>query len=205
MPYQTIASLSDGSVLSAAHLNLIADNIEYLRGISSSPNTGFNTYRATLTTLTNSNAIWYVRHRNRYLHYKVTGGANWNYVRLFYNGVKFAANESSASSFSGYVDLETFTGCPNYQGTWATATSYSDNRNGDGDIVVRSGVNYRCKLSHTSAAASEPGTGASWTTYWDVLTLPALLTQCSMWITSQFGSSQTITVEYLIESDGTSI
>lgn len=32
--------------------------------------------------------------------------------------------------------------------------------------VTNDSVNYRCILSHTSAATTEPGTGANWTTYW---------------------------------------
>ncbi len=44
---------------------------------------------------------------------------------------------------------------------WVTATLYAV------DSVVLSGsLVYRCILAHTSAATSEPGTGATWSTYW---------------------------------------
>jgi hypothetical protein len=207
MPYQTISTLSDGNVLSAAHLNLIADNIEFLKGISASPNVGFHSFRANQETITSADAVWYIRHRNRYLHYKISANATPSYIRIFYNGVKFASHEAPASgtSFSGYFDLTTWTGCPNYQGAWVTATGYQANRDGDGDIVLHGGAYYKCKSNHTSGAGSEPGVGGSWTTYWDLLTLPGLLTQCQMWVVVDFSASQQVTVEYLIESDGTSL
>lgn len=53
-----------------------------------------------------------------------------------------------------------------WQGAWVTATAYIA-----GQGVTRLGSSYYCKLGHTSGAASEPGVGASWTTYWDYLAL----------------------------------
>lgn len=44
---------------------------------------------------------------------------------------------------------------------WATSTAYKVT-----DRVANDGVEYRCILAHTSAAGDEPGTGASWETYW---------------------------------------
>lgn len=48
---------------------------------------------------------------------------------------------------------------------WVTATAYVL-----GDVRSRGGTNYYCKLAHTSGAGSEPGVGASWTTYWSAMT-----------------------------------
>jgi len=47
------------------------------------------------------------------------------------------------------------------QGPWATSTSYSYR-----DLVYHNGNSYVATSSHTSAAATEPGTGASWATKW---------------------------------------
>ena len=44
---------------------------------------------------------------------------------------------------------------------WASATDYRKQT-----IVSNDSDEYRCILGHTSAAASEPGTGGSWETYW---------------------------------------
>lgn len=46
---------------------------------------------------------------------------------------------------------------------WVTSTAYALH-----DLVSSDGIEYVCKQAHTSAASDEPGTGASWTTYWDV-------------------------------------
>ncbi|KAA0689865.1 hypothetical protein DTW90_30705 [Neorhizobium sp. P12A] len=51
-----------------------------------------------------------------------------------------------------------------WQGAWATAHAYSINQ-----AVTNGGASYVCKLSHTSSSTNAPGTGASWTTFWDVL------------------------------------
>lgn len=54
------------------------------------------------------------------------------------------------------------------QGTWVTATGYSANDRvyhaytGFGQSV------FRCKITHTSGAGTEPTVGASWATYWEL-------------------------------------
>lgn len=48
-------------------------------------------------------------------------------------------------------------------GDWATGQNYIV-----GDILQNDGGSYYCKLQHLSAAENEPGTGASWTTYWRI-------------------------------------
>lgn len=48
-----------------------------------------------------------------------------------------------------------------WSGAWATATDYVANQ-----IVSNGGSSYICILSHTAAAANEPGVGASQATYW---------------------------------------
>lgn len=51
-----------------------------------------------------------------------------------------------------------------WQGAWLTATAYVLN-----DAVENDGSSYICTQAHTSGAGSEPGTGGSWTSYWDVI------------------------------------
>lgn len=64
--------------------------------------------------------------------------------------------EDGASSSVGTIT--------NWIGAWATSTAYTL-----GDGVQNDGSSYICILAHTSGAASEPGTGASWETYWDLV------------------------------------
>lgn len=51
-----------------------------------------------------------------------------------------------------------------WEGAWVTSTAYTTNQ-----AVSNYGSSYVCILNHTSGASSEPGIGASWTTYWEVL------------------------------------
>ena len=51
-----------------------------------------------------------------------------------------------------------------WKGQWATPTIYDEN-----DGVYNNGSGYACILAHTSDATTEPGTGASWETYWSVM------------------------------------
>lgn len=53
-------------------------------------------------------------------------------------------------------------------GTWLTGTDYAAR-----DGVYLDGSSYRAIQAHTSAAATEPGTGASWQTVWEVIALGA--------------------------------
>ncbi|MGL4397647.1 MAG: hypothetical protein ACRCS9_13990 [Hyphomicrobium sp.] len=50
------------------------------------------------------------------------------------------------------------------RGNWAAAQIY-----GPGDLVAIGGFSYVARATHTSSAATEPGTGASWQTVWQVL------------------------------------
>jgi hypothetical protein len=66
-------------------------------------------------------------------------------------------------------------------GDWATATAYSE-----GDLVQNNGSSYIALSDHTSAATSEPGVGATWTTFWVLFAAkgdPAYSWQ-SQWLTS---------------------
>ena len=60
----------------------------------------------------------------------------------------------------------------NWQGQWLTATAYASV-----DAVYNSvtGASYICTADHTSGAASEPGVGGSWASYWDLLVAPMVL------------------------------
>ena len=65
----------------------------------------------------------------------------------------------------GFVckDDEWLYSLPEFESAWVTGTAYvADN------MVSNDSSNYRCILGHTAGASSEPGTGASWETYWDL-------------------------------------
>lgn len=75
-------------------------------------------------------------------------------------------------------------GSPSYPNPWISGISvivlYT---------VVSNSKLYRCKLVHTTSAASQPGVGASWTTYWDPL--PPFTGYERMAVSSQFSNDET--------------
>ena len=52
----------------------------------------------------------------------------------------------------------------NWQNSWTTATAYAVN-----DGVENDGSAYICTAVHTSDSSTEPGVGASWASYWDLM------------------------------------
>ncbi len=52
-------------------------------------------------------------------------------------------------------------------GGWVTATGYTHTT--PRQVLEHNGSSYVCILSHTSDSTSEPGIGASWATYWEIL------------------------------------
>ena len=50
-----------------------------------------------------------------------------------------------------------------WKSVWLTSVDYAVD-----DTVINDGSGYICILAHTSGAASEPGTGGSYATYWEV-------------------------------------
>lgn len=212
MPYTAISTKADGDVLTASHLNTLSANQAFLYGLANQANIPFNTFRlVTASGIDETDVVWYIKHRLRYYHFKVTcsvTSTDWDYVRVFYNGVKIAENNTPATtSFAQYWDTTSWAGIPNDTGAWVTATDYYVNTNSDGDIVSSGGSYYKCSADHTSGASTEPGVGASWATVWDLLTLPAIGTMCTLWVEVGIdgGTPRTVTVEYLIESDATSL
>jgi hypothetical protein len=202
-------------VLSASYLNGLSANQSFLFGLANSANPGFNSFRSTHVTLDQNHMVWYVRHKVNWFHYRVTSQSDqWNYCRIYYNGVKVAADETAGVNtvFQGQYDLSSWAGLPNLRGAWVTATAYEDDVHGggaggngdDGSVVTQGGSYYRCKLAHTSSSTNQPGSGASWTTYWDLLTLPGVGTMCIAWADVNFNAGVEVTVDYFVETDSSS-
>lgn len=53
---------------------------------------------------------------------------------------------------------------PSDWGTWAVSTAYETHQ-----VIEHGGATYDARLDHTSSAADEPGVGAAWETYWELL------------------------------------
>lgn len=214
MPYTSIPTFVDGSVLTASALNTLSSNVSFLYGVANQANIPFNSFRGIRVTMDQADAVWDIQHAVTFLHWKVISlGGNWNYARLYYNGVKVGEGPAS-TGWTGAYNLASWAGLPNLKGAWASGVAYEDDVNGDGNagnsddgaVVTQGGQYYRCKRgqAHTSSAATQPGIGASWTAYWDLLTLPTVGTMCVVWVDVNFNSGQEMGVEYIVETDSAS-
>lgn len=109
MAYTANPTFADGNVLSAAQLNILADNISFLYSLISGVNTPFSSQ-----TLSGSgdSRRWIFRHQARYLHYKFslpTGTSDELDIRLgAAAGIEYtdATNRSSPYEWTGYIDLD---------------------------------------------------------------------------------------------------
>jgi hypothetical protein len=102
MAYTAIPTLSDGAILSASHLNLLADNANYLASLGELPNVAFRQLR----TSSAGSTFFHIQHRHRYLkaYYEST---NCDYIKIYYNGtqVKNDGDPDAAETYS--MDLQT--------------------------------------------------------------------------------------------------
>ncbi len=101
MPYTTIPTLSDGSILTAAHLNLLADNANWLNSLGGIPNLAFSH----VATSTGQSLYWHMRHRHRYLYVLVSFVANADYFNVKYNGSTVYANGDPSGTPTIKCDL----------------------------------------------------------------------------------------------------
>src|SRR4029077_9186058 len=102
MPYVTIPTFTDGSILSASALNTLSGNAAFLYGVANNANIPFNSYTA--TKVDSTVAQWYVRHRLRYYHWQVKSDSPFDYARVYYNGVK-VGEVTSGNFYQGTYDL----------------------------------------------------------------------------------------------------
>lgn len=208
MPYTTVPSRSDGDVLTAAHLNILSANQEFLNGLANRANPPFNSFRKGGGSLTQAHMIWFGRHQNQYFHYNVESSPGADYIRIYWNDTKVAGDEGTPTSFAGYADLNDPSTWPNVTGSWAITTAYEDDLIGagdDGEIVENDGAYYKCIVSHTSTADDEPGVGVNWEDFWVLLGAPVSGQLYTAYVDVNEGGAGVITVNYLIEIDATSI
>jgi hypothetical protein len=101
MAYTTIPTLSDGTILTASHLNLLADNANFLASLGGIPNLAFSH----LATSTGGTQKWHMRHRHRYLYVNVVWTNNADYLRIYYNGTKIHDDGDPSGTDALKLDL----------------------------------------------------------------------------------------------------
>ena len=101
MPYQTISSVSDGNILTAAWLNTLADNANYLNSLGGIPNLAFSH----VATSTGQSLYWHIRHRHRYLYVLVSFVNNADYFNVKFNGTSVYTNGDPSGTPTIKCDL----------------------------------------------------------------------------------------------------
>ena len=101
MPFTTIPTLSDGSVLTAGHLNLLGDNANFLASLGGIPNLAFSH----VATSTGQSLYWHIRHRHRYLYVLVSFVNNADYFNVKFNGTTVYTNGDPSGTPTIKCDL----------------------------------------------------------------------------------------------------
>ena len=104
MAYTSIPTLSDGAILSASYLNLLAANANYLGGLGALPNVAFRQIR----TSSAGSTFFHMRHRHRYLkaYYEST---NCDYIKIYYNGSQVMNDGDPDAAQTYSIDLNALT------------------------------------------------------------------------------------------------
>lgn len=123
MSWSTPPSFSDGSLLSAAQLNILSDDVEFLYGALSGVNVPFRSLTSG-SDLSKDTNIWKFRYLGRYLHYRVrlTSGQH-DVFRLYYDDNEYVIDDGSRSApytWASYIDLNSLglTVGQFYNATW---------------------------------------------------------------------------------------
>ena len=112
MPYTSPPTFADGNILTAAQLNTLSDDIEYLYGLGDVLNVPFSAKLYAGGVNYQDQIKWKIRKRYRYLHYSFTliaGTINPD-LRLYYNtNIIFTVTSPTQlailQTWSGFVDL----------------------------------------------------------------------------------------------------
>lgn len=140
MPYTTPPTFVNGQIVSAAQLNILSDDIEFLNGIMAGPNIPFQS----ITWDTNSGEhTWYVRHRHRYLHYSFSITSDpADDVKIYYNGVQIFHDGAPGEGYqTSYRDLNAY-------GTWTAGQWYPIR------FVYQKAANSVCTVNYLIQSAS---------------------------------------------------
>jgi hypothetical protein len=114
MAWTTPPTFTDGTILTAANLNILTDDLAYLEGRANAPLLPYVAYTFTVTrTLT-----YMIRHKYRYLHYSyanagTVSGDNHAISITYNNATIYTQNPVVfATDYTGSIDLQATTPSP---------------------------------------------------------------------------------------------
>lgn len=108
MSYISLASKSDGDILTAAYLNQMANNAAYLQGLAGAVVIPFSAVQS--ATGSGISDIYVIRHTHRYLHYWISQTASTSdSIEIRYNGTAVysdGGDRVAPYEWQSYIDLE---------------------------------------------------------------------------------------------------
>ena len=108
MAWTTPPTFVDGAILSAAQLNILSADLEYLYALLQAPQPAASTLYAN-RDLNSTNNSWRIRYKNRYLHYRATVAAGTvNAFGIVVNGTTYTISttpQTIGAVYSSYVDV----------------------------------------------------------------------------------------------------
>ena len=108
MAWTTPPTFVDGAILSAAQLNILSADLEYLYALLQAPQPASSTLYAN-RNLNSTNNSWRIRYKNRYLHYRATVAAGTvNAFGIVVNGTTYTISttpQTIGAVYSSYVDV----------------------------------------------------------------------------------------------------
>lgn len=130
MAYTTPPTFADGAVLSAAQLNILSNNIEFLYSIISGVSIPF-----TGEQITTGNTRGYTfRRQGRYLHYKArltAGDSDETSIKIdTYTEGGDSTNRASPYTWTQVIDLTTITSAPAVGATYEVIVYFTPNPTG---------------------------------------------------------------------------
>ena len=122
MPYTTPPTFADGNILTAAQLNILSSNQEYLNGRLPALNPPFSSHVYTGSGEIGGQAQWWFRYTHRYMHYKFQlNGAISALLELSINGNDTILDSTPSGLFT-YEDSVDMNGYSLTLGDWYSAT-----------------------------------------------------------------------------------
>jgi len=140
MSYTSPPIFADGNLLSAAQMNTLSDDVEFLHGVVMGPNIPFcSVVSNTGGSLDATNAVWMIRHKHRYLHYYISQLASQSdSLEIRYDGTAVysdGGDRTAPWAWSGYVDLDSTPGGLTV-GNWYEITVHYTPKTGSGVVQV---------------------------------------------------------------------